>query len=97
MVAVRTWGGEDELLFFMKPLSEGAFARRLELNKSQPIVKASEVVSAVFEGNSTTGEVHWYAATANSTIYIYTFQMIAETYSVDMRVDVHEDLTIDGK
>jgi len=34
MVAVRTWGGEDELLFFMKPLSEGAFARRLELNKS---------------------------------------------------------------
>jgi len=23
--------------------------------------------------------------------------MIAETYSVDMRVDVHEDLTIDGK
>ena len=42
MVAVRTWGGEDELLFFMKPLSEGAFARRLELNKSQPIVKASE-------------------------------------------------------
>jgi len=76
MVAVRTWGGDDyqgELLFFMKPLSEGAFARRLTFNSQEQIIPASEVVAAVFEGNSTTGEVHWYAATGNSTLYIYTF------------------------
>lgn len=86
---------KDQILFFMKPLSIGGFARRLIFNNQTDMIPAKDISAGVFEGNYTTGIVDFFAAT-NSSIYIYSFTLNPRNYTVTMTKAQHIDPTLDG-
>jgi len=85
----------EGIQFFMKPLSEGAFARRLTFNDTDKLLDSSAIYAGVFEGNYTTGIVDLYTAT-NSTIYINSFTLHPKNYTVTMTTAQHNDPSFNG-
>ena len=81
MAVART--SPEGILFFLKPLSEGSFARRLIFEGQDQMIPAANITAGVFEGNRTTGIVDFYAATKES-IYIYSFTLNPRNYTVTM-------------
>jgi hypothetical protein len=93
MAVART--APEGIIFYMKPLSEGAFARRLTFEDEDKMIPAKDITAGVFEGNYTTGIVDFYAAT-NSSIYIYSFTLHPRNYTVTMTTAQHIDPSFNG-
>jgi len=49
MAVART--SPEGIIFYMKPLSEGAFARRLTFEDQEKMIPAANITAGVFEGN----------------------------------------------
>ena len=59
------------------------------------MIPPQNITAGVFEGNSTTGTIEFFAAT-NGSVHIYSYTLHPKNYTVTMEASQHADKSLNG-